>query len=207
MRFFHLIKIRNLKFISMSIFLKQFVIIILIVMTFLSSYFGAYRPLIKSRLYISALKNNSMIRSVSDLIYLFSVPLEFKSFIGDEEMIKFLSSDLLAIVSDGRNNEEASRAIKDFIEPYLIKDNVRHLMVLSQMHFTLWERYKNDADYEKSKKYLLDAYAIGPKLPPILYGLLDLYTKKGETEKAKEIAKQILTYWPDDEKVKSFVGN
>lgn len=43
--------------------------------------------------------------------------------------------------------------------------------------------------------------SIGPKLPPVLYGLLSLYATKGDIANEKEVAETILKYWPQDTRV------
>jgi len=44
--------------------------------------------------------------------------------------------------------------------------------------------------------------ALGPKLPPALYSLFDLYEAHGDMEKRQEISSLILQYWPNDEQVR-----
>jgi len=55
---------------------------------------------------------------------------------------------------------------------------------------------------EKTEDYYLKAYAIGPKLPPVLYGLADLYASNGDVAKFKPVAEAILANWPDDKQMR-----
>ena len=58
----------------------------------------------------------------------------------------------------------------------------------------------------KSEEAYRAALSIGPKLPPVLYSLLDLYRAKGEGEKLKEIGNVILKYWPDNPEIKDILS-
>ena len=76
-------------------------------------------------------------------------------------------------------------------------------MVMGQMHGVIWEKYgRKEEDFQKAEEYWQKAFAIGPKLPPVLYGMLNLYQAKSDQEKIKEISEIIIQYWPEDEKIK-----
>jgi len=192
----------------MNIFLRQLLIIILIILSVIGIYFGAYLPWIKARAYISALQTMSDggIQSLGDYFKNYDVPLKTYSPIGDEEVTKFLSNDILNLISNGSQSEEVSRALVEYIEPMLFKNNVRHLLVGGQMHYVLWRRFNNEGDYQKAEQYYLAARAIGPKLPPVLYELIGLYKDMGDTTKMKEVGETILTYWPQDESIRSSIS-
>jgi len=60
-------------------------------------------------------------------------------------------------------------------------------------------------DFKKAEDYFNRAYQIGSKLPPVLYSLIDLYARKGDVQKVKEIGQIILKYWPDDKNISDMV--
>ncbi len=192
----------------MSIFIRQLLVIVLIIISALGIYFGAYLPWEKSRAYINALKimSGGGIQSLGDYFKNYDVPLKMYSPIGDEEVIKFLSNDILNLISKGSQSEEVSRALVVYIEPMLLKTNVRHLLVGGQMHYVLWRRFNKEEDYQKAEQYYLAARAIGPKLPPVLYELIGLYKDKGDAVKMKEVGETILSYWPQDESIRSSIS-
>ncbi len=69
------------------------------------------------------------------------------------------------------------------------------------MYTVMWKKYKKEEYYLKAEKYYRTALASWPKLPPLLYGLFDLYQSKQDKEKMKEIGAVILNYWPDDKSI------
>lgn len=179
---------------------KQPIIVILIALALASVYFGAYLPFAKGQAYVMALRSAQSIRSLDEFKTLFDRPLDFYSPIGDEEIAKFLGMNVLNTITQARP-EELNRALVEYIEPYMIKNNVRHLIILGQMYSILWREYGHNEDYLKSEAYQRQAFEIGPNLPPVLYGLLDIYQTSGDDVKLKEIASDIVKYWPQDEGV------
>ncbi|MEK9154589.1 MAG: hypothetical protein AAB596_00745 [Patescibacteria group bacterium] len=187
--------------------LEKPIIIVLIALALLSIYFGAYSPYMRSRKFIEGLRSKSTIKSLEEFKYNFDKSFKYYSPIGDEEMAKFLGSDIFQIVSRPDNPKEVSRYLIDYIEPYMIKNNIRHLMILGQMYFTMWQKYGEEGDFIKAEDYFKKAYVIGPKLPPVLYGLLNFYQARRDEQKVKEIAKLIFQYWPEDERVAKFLNH
>src|SRR3989338_11583231 len=186
--------------------LKQFLIIILIILAILSIYFGSYLPLVKARRYVAALRSNQNVKTLEDFKANFDKSFTFYSPIGDEEIAKFLSNDILSIIASQNQQEKIDRALVAYLEPYAFKNNVRHLMVMGQMYGLLWEKYgRKEEDFQKAEEYWQKAFVIGPKLPPVLYGILNLYQAKGDQEKIKEISEIILQHWPEDEKIKEIL--
>jgi tetratricopeptide (TPR) repeat protein len=191
----------------MNIFLKQLLIIVCIILSVLGIYFGAYAPWRKSQAYINALKAASTggVQSLGEYINNYDRAIQINSPIGNEEIAKFLSNDIMNIISKETQNEQVSRALVQFVEPFLFQNNLRHLLVGGQMHYVLWKRFQNDEDYKMAEKYYLAARAIGPKIPPVLYELIGLYRDKGDMEKMKEVGETILKYWPQDESIRSVI--
>lgn len=163
--------------------------------------YGAILPMNRSQKYINGLQTLSSVKTTQEFKDKFRPSLEHPSPIGDEEIPKFLANDILNIVNQNKN-EDVRRDLISFIEPYMDRGNVRHLLVMAQMYIVVWQDSKKDADYAKAEEYLLEAKDIGPKLPPVLYTLINLYQAKGDKAKLKEVAQEILKYWPEDEQVK-----
>lgn len=190
----------------MSDVLKNLIIVLLIIAACLSIYFGAYLPFTKSQRYIVAIRTLPSLKSLADFEKNFDAAINYYSPVGDEEMMKFLSNDISSIIADQKQTEAVSRALVEYIEPHMFKNETRHLLTLGRMYSVLWQKFgRKDADYIRAEEYYLKAYSIGPKLPPVLYSLFDLYKLKGDNKKLKNIASEILRYWPDDEDVKEFL--
>ena len=187
--------------------IKIIICVIGILTAVLSIIFGSYLPLVKARLFIVSLSSASSIKTINDFQKNFDKPFKFYSPVGDEETAKFLSSDILKSISQKEQSEAASRILVDYMEPYLFKNNVRHLIILGQMYSVVWQKSGKEEDFKKAEEYYLKALKIGPKLPPVLYGLLDIERAKGNKEKVKEISEIILKYWPEDERIKSLISN
>jgi tetratricopeptide (TPR) repeat protein len=188
-------------------FIKQFIILLLIVLVGLGVYFGAFLPLGKSQRFIDAQTNIRLVQSTEQLKALYDVPLNFSSPIGQEEVVKFVASTVGDILAQENIPEEVGRWLVAYIDPYLFKNELRHLMLRGNMYAFLWEKYGNEEDFKKAEEALLAAHNIGPKTPPILYRLLDLYAKKGDEANARKYAELIISYWPQDEKVRAFLNN
>jgi len=173
-----------------------------IILAVLSIVFGGIMPIEKSSLYISGLKQVSGMRSTQEFKNTFATALNYPSPIGQEEVSKYLQSDILGIISQNKN-EPVGRDLVTFMEPYISEDNARHLIAMGEMYGTLWNNFRKETDFQKAVGYYLKAYAIGPKLPPILYGIFSLYRAHGDMAQMKKFGNEILGYWPDDTNIKN----
>jgi len=192
-----------------KILLKQFAIIALLILAALSSVFGALLPWQKSTVYIDTLtalqsgKSFTQDQFESQMNGVFN----FYSPIGQEEVVKFFSNDVLNIITQENFPVDATRFLITYTEPYLFQSNVRHLIFGAMAYENLWLASKSENDYKKSEAYFLKAYAIGRNLPPVLYGMFDLYYRHNDKENLKKIGLEILSYWPDDANVKNTVSS
>lgn len=184
--------------------IKKILISFGVLLAILSIIFGSYLPFVKSHSYVRAINMLNSIKTLPEFENVFGQVLSSYSPVGQEEIVKFFSSDIITSLVSQNNPEILSREIVSFIEPYLFKNDVRHLITRGNLYSLLWQKYRQESDYVKSEEAYRAALTIGPKLPPVLYSLLDLYNAKGDMEKLKEIANTILKYWPDDQKVKTF---
>lgn len=186
--------------------IKKIFFTIFAIAVVISLYFTAYLPLAKSQRYIDSIIGASSIQTLDDFYANYDRVLKFYSPTGQEEAIRFAANDMLQAVANDAQQENFDRAVVAYIEPYLYKDNVRHLLMAAQMHFTLWRKYGNqNQDFLAAEHYYTEALAIGPKLPPILYGLFDLYARVGEKEKTQLVGGRILELW-DDQTVRGMLS-
>ncbi|MDO8469665.1 MAG: hypothetical protein Q7S84_01415 [bacterium] len=183
-------------FFPFSFFLRRFLPALGIAAAVFSLVYGVYLPFRKSSAYINAIRNLQTAKSLTEVIAGYDRAFKIPSPVGGEELAKFASYDVLNMISNPRQPEEVSRELVRYIEQYAFHNNVRHLLAIAQLHATLWQRFQKDEDYVTAERYYRDAYAIGPKLPPVLFGLLNLYGAHGDTAKAEEIGNEIVRYWP-----------
>lgn len=182
----------------MATVFKQLIILLLIILAALGIYFGALLPLAKSQSFIKAQQNIQTVKSTDDLKALYDVPLKLYSPVGQEEVVKFTASTVSDIVFSQQLDDATVRWLVSYIEPYLFKNELRHLMLLGDMYRVVWERYgQKPEDFAKAETLYLEAYKIGPKLPPILYRLTESYLKAGDRDRARQFGEIILEYWDD----------
>ena len=185
--------------------MKQIAIVIGILLAGVSFIYGAILPYGKASGYISALNNMQNVHSVQGFKDNFDTVFNFYSPVGSEELTKFLSSDVVNLISQEQQPEGVARELVTYIEPHLMQNNPRHLLTGAQMYTVLWLRFHQQSDYNKAVEYYKKVLAIGPNLPPALYGLADLYNRAGDKANLSAVAKTILSYWPDATSVKPFV--
>ena len=185
--------------------LKNSVTGALIVLALLSIWFGSVLPWRKARSYIQAIQSLSTVKSVGEFEDAFNKSLLLASPVGQEEIVKFMGSDVIGNLVAQDNPEGISRTLVSFIEPHLFADDVMHLLAGANLYSMLWQKYQREEDFTKAEHYYRAALALGPKLPPVLYGLLNLYTLDNNKEKAAQIAQTILKYWPDDSNIQGLI--
>ncbi len=167
-----------------------------IILATASIFFGAIQPLARAQNFIEATRAPAT--TVMELENNFRRALDYPSYVGDEESAKFLGSNIRGYIGNKQIPEPVSRELLNFIEPYLEQDNIRHLMMAGQMYLNMWSTYKGQSDYEVAVKYYVEARRLGPKVYPVLFGLLAIYDAGGKTAEAKEVGNYILSIWPND---------
>lgn len=177
--------------------LKNSIIVILIMFTVLSIWFGSVLPWRKARSYIQAIQALSNVKSVGEFEDTFNKSLLLASPVGQEEIVKFMGSDVIGNLVAQDNPEGISRALVSFIEPYLFTDDIMHLLAGANLYSMLWQKYQREEYLSKAEDYYKKVLVLGPKLPPVLYGLHNLYTSKGDKVKAGEMESIIKSYWPN----------
>ncbi|MBI2278844.1 MAG: hypothetical protein HYU81_02170 [Candidatus Brennerbacteria bacterium] len=170
-----------------------------VILAALALIFGAYLPFIKARGYITSINTLASVNSLESFYAHFDRLLLHPSPVGQEEAVKYLGSDIANFISAEDQPEPVARAIVAYLEPYLFRNNVRHLLMGGQFYETLWRRFgQQEADLRSAEAYYLAARAIGPKLPPVLYSLYDLYGTSEQLEKRAEVRDAIIRLWPEE---------
>jgi tetratricopeptide (TPR) repeat protein len=184
--------------------IKEIISPILILLALLSIYFGGIAPFARSRGYISGTNNLSQVRSVDDFENTFDPVLESFSIIGDEEIPRYIGSDIiLEVINSPGQPETEMRRLASYIEPYLYEKDIRHYLIRAYIYNALWNQFgQQEKDFLEAEKYYRQALEKAPDLPPVLYGLFELYANAGRKEKVFEIGNVILGNWPDDSEVK-----
>ncbi len=183
-----------------------------IILAFLSLIYGALLPLRKSQLFIQAMRQSGQSTSVAEYMRIFNRALDFYSPVGQAESIRFLENQIGSIVAQKPPQQVADALVmyadstSRVTEPGAHSSNyVQEIVILGNIHATNFRNYKAQRDYDIALALFQKGLTLSPKRPQFLYGLLQLYTDAGEQEKAEEIAKDILSIWPSDEKIQQAI--
>lgn len=170
----------------------------------LASFFliwGAVLPWNMAGSYINALRSTRQDKiSLDEFISLFSGVLNYPSPVGREEVVKFLSGDLKGMIAS--QEEPVARALAGFIDSYLFKNDVRHILTRAEIDYTLWKRFKKQEDFVRTAEAYQEAGKIGIFLPQPLYGLYNLFLEGGQKDLASRVGKEILRLWPTETRIK-----
>ncbi|MAF80267.1 hypothetical protein CL629_04300 [bacterium] len=186
--------------------LKNAIILAVIVLAILGVYFGSIRAFIKGKRYIEALGRRGQIESTEEFRENWKYALDYRAPISDDEIIKFLSGDIVNMASAGEQPEEVMMSLISFIEEYIDQNDVLHILNIGRTYHFMWVNYEHKEEYYiKAEEYYEKVLEIGPKLPPALYGILDLYRVKGDAKNAKKYGEMAFELWPQDERLKEIL--
>jgi len=187
--------------------MRNIVVVIIIITALAGTYYGAYRPFVKSRLYISVGQAAASVRVFDDLVAHYDTMFNYYSPIGNKEVAKFFSSNILNLIFKEGQSEEVTKALVEYATSYLSQDDTVHLLQIAYEYDLLWQRFGDAEYYDMAESYYSQVNDIGPRLPHALHGLFNLYGRSGDSEKQRTIGEKILELWPYDERVKKIISN
>jgi len=168
--------------------------------------FGSILPVLKSQAYIDAAQGVNNVRSIEEFKTNFDKVFGFYSPVGGEESAKYLTSNILSVVNSQQDmSEGTTRELINYIEPKIYPDT-RHYIAMANLYTMTLTRFKRQGDYDAAVDYYKKAREMGPKLPPVLYGLLTLYSAVGDNENTIEVGNTILESWPQDTRVSDLLA-
>jgi hypothetical protein len=174
------------------------------------AWYGSYSPMRKAEIYISTLQGmqTNPISTLGDLEKRVSVPLDYPSPIGQEELVRNMANSVLGFVQQSHDMTSTAELVSfttSYFEPILTRgkgmsfgQDIYLMGAINEMAFT---RTGNRTYLEDAKKYYLEAESLGPNRPQALYGLFDIYRMEGDAADAGAIGNRILTNWPTDQNV------
>lgn len=177
------------------------------------AFYGTFLPMRKSQMFIGVMQNLRSqnlrsLRSIVDFENALSVPLDAFSPVGQEELVRDTTSIILGLVQ--QNDEpEVINELMSYAEKYSapIVERGRgmgfeqNLYLLGALNKAAFLKTKDVKYLQAAHKYYSQGLDLGPKRPQFLYGMFDIYRVEGNVEGAKAIANQILSQWPNDERV------
>lgn len=175
------------------------------------AYWGSYLPLRKAEIYIATLQSlqSSPVASINELESRLSVPLDYPSPIGQEELVRNAANSVLTFVQQS-SNASATVELVNFLMSYYNPILVRHkgmsfgqdLYLVGAINEIAFARTGITSFLSAAQNYYEQAVQLGPDRPQALYGLFDVYRAEGNVAQATAVANKILSNWPGDQNVR-----
>ena len=175
------------------------------------AYYANYLPLRKSQAYIATLRMMGNIRSIDEFKSVFARVLDLPSPIGQEELVRNVVSTVVGIVGNGSSNPAIVEPLVQFAEdqfrPIMQSGKgmsfSQNLYILANLHQSAFMRTRNPQHLLAAKAYYEEGLKRAPQRPQFLYGLLDVYRILGDGDGVRRTTDNILTLWPNDERVRA----
>lgn len=193
----------------MNILLKKTIVVAGIAFLGAIGYYGSILPLQKSQTFIVSLRRLDSVQSVAEFKALMSPVFDIPSPIGQEELVRNTANSILGTIQRTENPDVISQLMQ-YVEGYYkpIMDRGtgmsfgQNLYILGTLNEFAFLRTKNPTYLAAAKSYYSKGLELGPKRPQFLYGMFDVYRMEGDVEGVRRIAAEVLSYWPDDARVK-----
>ncbi len=181
--------------------LHKAIIGVLFFLSLLSVYYGAYRPFVKSQMYLRAQRAAASLDNVEGIKSEFGRMFNYASPIGDEETVKFFLEYVQSLIFNEKVPETALLELIIYAEERINEKDVIHLVQMGNAYDAFWRRTENEEYFMKAELYYKNVLALGPRLPQGLYGLFNLYGAAGMENELRDIIQRILAIWPEDRRV------
>lgn len=186
--------------------------IIIVAAIFGIAVYGSYLPMRKAQMFIATLQGlqtqQGQATSLQDLENKLSVPLNYPSPIGQEELVRNMANSVLSFIQQGGDASSTAALIgflNSYYDPIL---NVGRGMSFGQdlylegaINEVAFSTTGNPTYLAAAQKWYQEAVSLGPNRPQALYGLFDIYRAEGDTTDTIAIGTTILRNWPSDTKV------
>lgn len=166
-------------------------------------YLGSYLPFRKASLFIQTLRSFNTVKSLEDLEKRLDRLFDFYSPVGDEEVLRFLTTEFVKVMQGNLPQPLAAFLVGYTENRYLeyvssrVNVNVVKLIVqLAQLRTVYGLKYQDSQSLAAAEKYYKEGLKLSPRRPEYLFGLYDLYRTVGRLQEAAELGKEILIYWP-----------
>lgn len=196
----------------MSPLFKKIISILGVGVVGLLIYYGSYAPFKKSAQYIDTIQGLSNISSLKQLADEFGKSLDKEAPFGHPELVRNLGNLVTGLVdSNGQANPDIVEPLMQYIDGYYQPMLARgkgmsygqDLYIVGTLNAVAYSRTSKSEYLEKAQAYYEQGLAMSPRRPQFLYGLLSVYEQKGDVQKAKEKAEEILSLWPEDARTRT----
>ena len=174
------------------------------------SAYGSYMPMRKAQMFIATLASlqTQPATSLQDLENRLSVPLNYPSPIGQEELVRNMANSVLAFVQQGPDPTSTANLIgfmNSYYDPIL---NYGRGMSFGQdvylegaVNEIAFANTGNPAYLQAATKWYEEAVQLGPNRPQGLYGLFDVYRAADNVTGTIQVGEKILANWPTDTRI------
>ena len=200
----------------MSTTFKQLIASVFTITAVVAVYFGSYLPLRKAQTHIDAVLNlqGGKVRTLDDFNNLFNPVLDFYSPVGQDEITQYYLGILINIINQQNDKQVIdilARQAENRMALILKKEKGfnfnQNLYTLGSIYKIVALKFKDESYYLKAVNIFQKGLKYSSNRLIFLQGLFDLYMAHGYNDKAREIGKLILKYYPEEEKVRKFVEN
>jgi hypothetical protein len=186
--------------------------IIIVAAIFGVAIYGSYMPMRKAQMFIATLQGlqtpQGQATSLQDLENKLSVPLDYPSPIGQEELVRNMGNSILSFVQQGGGATSTAVLIgfmNSYYDPILAQGKGMSFGQDLYLNGAINEvafASTGDPDYlAAAQKWYSEGVALGPNRPQSLYGLFDVYRAANDTTDTIAIGEKILQNWPSDTRI------
>jgi len=176
------------------------------------AFYGTYLPMRKAQTFIATLQSlqtpQGQATSLQDLENKLSVPLDYTSPIGQEELVRNMANSVLSYIQQG-TNASSTAALISFLDGYYdpILSRGRGMSFGQDVYLegaineVAFASTGNPSYLAAATTWYKEAQALGPDRPQALYGLFDVYRAAGDAPDTVAIGKKIIANWPSDARI------
>jgi len=192
----------------MSSAVKRLIAIIASALLLGVAYYGSYLPMKKSQAFIKGMRAMGNVQTIGEFQTLFTEILAIPSPIGQEELVRHLTSSVAPFLG----NEKNTAVVPTIVQ--FIEDQYRSIMgrgtgmsftqnifVLATMYQTAFVRTSDVRYLEAAQQNYLRGLELAPRRPQFLYGVFDVYRMAGDVQGVLDTKAKIMELWPDDERI------
>ena len=183
---------------------RQIIAVALVPFILVVMYVGTHLPFRKARLFIAAQSNPA--RTFEEYNAQLDKALDTYSPIGQEETLLnylYFVSDIVPQVKEEEIVHILVEKAERHAEPIIARGPGLNLVQILYQLGIVYKRAGMRLEDETYIKKAIEAFELGrvysPKRPIFLQELFNLYRERGEKEKLEEIARVIVSLWPDQE--------
>jgi hypothetical protein len=186
--------------------------IIIVAAIFGIAFYGSYMPMRKAQMFIATLQGlqtqQGQATSLQDLENKLSVPLDYPSPIGQEELVRNMANSVLSFVQQS-TNASSTGALIDYLNSYynpILNAGKgmsfgQDLYLEGAINEIAFAQTGDPTYLAAAQKWYLEGVALGPNRPQALYGLFDVYRAEGNASGTIAVGTTILHNWPSDTKI------